>query len=221
MGHDDASARAKLDAWRAQHADRQDRMRFHFIDALERRAASHSGEVRRMLDNRLSQLIAAYADDLKAATTRAGDAGSAILPDTPARGALGTLVDDIASRASTRSVPSITTEAIALPAALPELEVLGDFKKIWSTLRTDSQLRQSLEQIPADAGPLNSGSLVHRSLTLMHELSPEYLQQFLAYVDALSWIEQMNDNGTLSTRHAPRATGAGKRAQGKPRERRE
>jgi hypothetical protein len=97
--------------------------------------------------------------------------------------------------------------------------MLDDFRKLWSRLRTESQLRQSLEQVPTNAGPLNSGNLVHRSITLMRELSPGYLQQFLAYVDALTWIEQMNNGGALVVQEAPRAVGSKKRARSKPRER--
>lgn len=214
-------ARVRLDAWREQNADRLHPMRFHFIEVLERRAAAHDGESRRLLDDRLSRLLEAYADDLDSAASHAGHADSSSRLCTPARGALGELVDHIVHCAATRGDDLSASDAAPQPPAFPQLEALDEFGKIWSKVRTQSQVRQSLEQVPTDAGPLNSGSLVHRSLTLMHELSPEYLQQFLAYVDALSWIEQMNDNGTLSTRHAPRATGAGKRAQGKPRERRE
>lgn len=47
-------ARAMLDAWRARGADRLDPVRFHVIAALDRRAAGHSGEARRILDARLS-----------------------------------------------------------------------------------------------------------------------------------------------------------------------
>ena len=72
-----------------------------------------------------------------------------------------------------------------------------------------------------DAGPLNSGSLVHRSLTLMRELSPGYLQQFLSYVDTLSWMEQLSDGGALTAQNEHRAVSARKRARAKPRGHRE
>ena len=68
-----------------------------------------------------------------------------------------------------------------------------------------------------NAGPLNSSSLVHRSLSLMSELSPGYLQQFLSYVDALSWMEQMNGGGALPAKDAPRATSSKKNTKGKSR----
>ncbi|WP_310731439.1 DUF2894 domain-containing protein, partial [Burkholderia pseudomultivorans] len=40
MTHDATAARAQLDAWREQHADRLDPVRFQRLDALERRAAA-------------------------------------------------------------------------------------------------------------------------------------------------------------------------------------
>ncbi|OAI76046.1 hypothetical protein RSP799_22005, partial [Ralstonia solanacearum] len=55
-------ARAMLDAWRARGADRLDPVRFHVIEALDRRAAGHNGEARRILDARLSGLLEDYAE---------------------------------------------------------------------------------------------------------------------------------------------------------------
>ena len=70
--------------------------------------------------------------------------------------------------------------------------MLDYFRKTWSRVSAERQVRQSRDQVPTNAGPLNSSSLVHRSLSLMRELSPGYLEQFLSYVDALSWMEQLN-----------------------------
>ena len=215
------SARAILDAWRERNADRLDPMRFHFIEALERRAATHDGEVRRVLNDKLCKLLEGYAGDLEKAATKGRHDNSATTPCPPARGALGELVDFIASQAAARSGSLAADDTALPPAYLPELEALDDFKKIWSKVRTESQVRQSLEQVPENAGPLNSGSLVHRSITLMRELSQGYLQQFLSYVDALSGIEQMNGGSALVTHDAPRAPSARKRVRSKPRERRE
>lgn len=210
-------ARAILDAWREQGADRLHPLRFHFIEALERRAAGHAGETRRILDDRLSTLIETYAADLDMAASNAGDADSVTMPSAPARGALSGLIDHIAQHVATRGDDSAMRDVALQAAAFPALDALDEFRKIWSEVRTDSQVRQSLEQVPANAGPLNSGSLVHRSLTLMREVSPGYLQQFLAYVDTLSWMEQMTDGGALAAKEGPRAVSVRKRARGKPR----
>ncbi|WP_341316760.1 DUF2894 domain-containing protein [Paraburkholderia sp. IMGN_8] len=215
-----SGAQAKLDAWREQGADRLDPIRFHFIEALDRRAAGHSGEARRILDARLSKLIEAYADDLERAAFKTRDAGSAASRGVPARGALAGLIDYIASHAPADGGGSAAGNVVlAVPrsASYPELEMLDYFRELSSKVRAERQVRQSLEQVPGNAGPLNSSSLVHRSLSLMRELSPGYLQQFLSYVDALSWMEQMNGGGALASKDAPRAGSARKSARGKSR----
>jgi len=207
-----------LDAWREQEADRLHPLRFHYMDALERRASGHDGEARRLLDEKLSQLIEAYAGDLEQAAAHVDDANDTAAPAEPSRGALGQLVDYMAAQ---RGNDPAAGGMVAPSLFLPELEALDDFRKIWSKVRAESQLRESLEQVPTNAGPLNSGSLVHRSLTLMRELSPGYLQHFMSYVDALSWMERMNDGGALITPDAPRAVNAKKPSRRKSRERHE
>lgn len=74
--------------------------------------------------------------------------------------------------------------------SFPELPAIDYFQKTWERLRTRRQLQTSQEQVPDNAGPLNSSSLVHRSLSLMREVSPGYLQHFLTYVDTLSWLSE-------------------------------
>ena len=212
-------ARATLDAWRERGADRLDPIRFHFIEALDRRAAGHSGEARRLLDDRLSKLIEAYAVDLERTASRVGDADI----DTKAssgeaiRGALAGLVDYIASHAPAGGDGLTAGSVTPRPSSYPELEALDYFRETWSKVRSEKQLRQSLKKAPGNAGPLNSSSLVHRSLSLMRELSPGYLQQFLSYVDALSWMEQMNGGGAMAGKDAPRAGSIKPSARSRPR----
>jgi hypothetical protein len=211
MSNSEVRIRKKLDTWRRQNADRVNPLRFHFIEVLQRRAASHGGATRRLLDARLSELVEAYAADLAIATSRAGDGDEATAPGAPARGALGGLLDELANRAAARDDDRATHSAAPPPPALPSLVALDEFRNIWSEVRAQSQVRESLRQVPADAGPLNSGSLVHRSLSLMHELSPEYLQHFLSYVDTLSWLEQMSEGGALAASEGPRSAVPAKR----------
>ncbi|CAK0404076.1 chemotaxis motB protein [Burkholderia pseudomallei] len=148
-------------------------------------------------------------------TTTTSPAASS--PAEPARGPLAALLDYIGSRERpTASAPDETRAAPASPTASgrvalrAEPELLDYFRETWSKLSADSQLRASLEQVPKNAGPLNSSSLVHRSLSLMRELSPEYLRQFLSYVDALSWLQQMNGDEAATGDEAARgAVGGG------------
>jgi len=212
MSHSSTPARAMLDAWREQNADRLDPLRFHAMEALERRAAKLEGEVRRLLDDKLSALIDSYAGDLQKAAT-ADNTNSA---QAASQGALVDLLEHIALSTATRNQILAAHNVTPPSSSYPTLETLVEFKKIWSAVRTGSQVRQSLEQVPENAGPLNSGALVHRSIGLMRDLSPGYLQQFLSYIDALSWVEQIN--GSISaTSEAPRAASTRKRSKGKSR----
>ncbi|WP_088507475.1 DUF2894 domain-containing protein [Burkholderia ubonensis] len=202
MNRDATRARAMLDAWRVSGADRLDPVRFHRIDALERRAAGHDGDARRLLDARLDALLAGYADDVE----RAGGANEPddVAQARPASGALAGLVTHIARDAQ--------ADRAGIDPALIEY-----FRETWSKVRTEKQYRQALDQVPRNAGPLNSSSLVHRSLSLMRDLSPGYLQQFLSYVDALAWLEDLAGGGAQAEKEAPRAKGVKKGARSKAR----
>ncbi|MET3551771.1 DUF2894 domain-containing protein [Burkholderia sp. 567] len=196
MTDDATHVRATLDAWREQGADRLDPVRFHRLDALEKRAAAFDGDARALLDARLATLLEGFAQIV----ARAGEAAAASEPpqasaQAPARSALGGLVEQLArdAQADRRGV---------------DPELIDYFRTMWSKVRTEQQYRQSLDQVPRNAGPLNSNSLVHRSLATMRELSPEYLQQFLSYIDALAWLEDLAGGGAQPEKEAPRAKAA-------------
>lgn len=189
------SARATLDAWREQGADRLDSVRYALIDALEQRASAHDGAARHVLDARIDTLIADYAARIEqAAATHAARADDEVSAKDDPQRAFATLAAD-ASRDARNGPPA---------------DLLDYFRDVWSKLSADQQVQQSLDQVPKNAGPLNSSSLVHRALLLMRELSPGYLRQFLAYADALSWIEDLNGGHAPVAKEAPRASAAKK-----------
>ncbi|BEP61210.1 DUF2894 domain-containing protein [Variovorax sp. V213] len=195
---------AMLDAWRARGEHRVDPVRFRFIEALARRASAHQGDARRILDGKVHSLLAAYRENLEKA--RAADAG--VKQDAaPPRGPLAELVEHIARQ----SPPPAGGQA----ASAPELKTLRYFKSTWSRLSADRRLTQSLAKVPENAGPLNSHHLVHRSLMLMHELSPEYLNRFMSYVDTLLWVDQVNGSNAPAAANTPRAESPKKTARGK------
>jgi len=177
--------RATLDAWRKARADRIDPLRFAMIDALARRVATlpPEGEARRLLDERLTELIAGYSRDVGEHVERQRD-------ETQARSS-----QSHAEPASAHRHTSLATLAASLTDRSDRIDTLADtlqyFHAMWSKLSAGRQLRQSLAQVPGNAGPLNSSRLVHRALSLMNELSPEYLQHFLLYVETLSALGEL------------------------------
>jgi len=180
---------AMIDEWRKRGDDRFDPVRFRFIEAMVNRAAAHQGEARRILDDKVAKLLAAYGGDLEKARSAAANTSAQKEMTPPARGPLAVLVDHIA-----RHAPSHGDALHGLPAS-SELKTLRYFRSTWTKLSADRRLTQSLAKVPENAGPLNSHHLVHRSLTLMRDLSPEYLNRFMVYVDALSWLDQANAMG--------------------------
>jgi hypothetical protein len=198
------TALATLDAWRECGADRLDPLRFHFIVALERRAAAHDGDARRVLDERVAKLIHAYSADVERAALDAKPAASTAKQHVgEATQSLAGLVEYLADN---------TRES----TAYPELSAVEYFRGVWSRVRSEKQIRQSLAPVSGNAGPLNSSSLVHRALSLMSELSPGYLKQFLSYVDTLSWMEQVN-GGAPAAKETPRSGNTGRNGRGKAR----
>lgn len=215
MNNDAVDPAAALDAWRAQGDDRADPVRFRVIEALVRRAAAHEGEARRILDDKLRARLAAYGDALVAARAASASAHPSASATQAPRGPLGELVDRLAQQAQLPADGAPAGDAGARPAATPELKSMRYFKHTWSKLSADRRLVQSLAKLPDNAGPLNSHQLVHRALTLMRDLSPEYLNRFMSHVDALLWLDQANVGGLPTGAAAPRGEGARKSARSK------
>ncbi len=199
--HADASTIAgQLQAWRAQGLDACQPLRFAYLEALAGRLPRLQGAARELLEQRLAGLLEEYAREVK---DRAGHGSTSaqVRETAQGRGALGRLLDDFASTRIREPVPLAGAPAEAEPAPEPtpvkaiaptgELPLLQEVREIWDGVRTASQLRQSLVPAQEDAGPLNSSVLVHRALTLMQATSPDYLQHFVAYAEALSWMEQL------------------------------
>ena len=85
--------------------------------------------------------------------------------------------------------PEAGQHAPATPRSQPQAPALEQARQLWTAVRTERQLRQSLRKPHEDTGPLNSAQLVNRMLLRMGEASPGYLEHFIGYVDVLSELE--------------------------------
>jgi hypothetical protein len=171
-----------LDAWRQRGADRLDPVRFRFIEAMALRAAAHAGEARRILDERLAQLLAAYGGLVDQAERKK----KAVVPP-PEPGGLTELLAHIAQQ----TAPAIDTATASggAPQGVAGLKSLRYFRSTWSRLSADRRLNQSQAKVP--------------EITLMRDASPDYLNRLMAYVDTLSWIEQANASAPPSAATRP------------------
>lgn len=194
----DSATLAQLQAWRESGADRVDPPRFELITALAQRAQRYAGSAREQLDARLSQLTEAYAQLVAlevaepAAKTGTESHLQSLLQQLETDPLQYQLPLSTTNAAAGNSDSGDSTEASLMPA-------LDEFQQLWSRIRIDSLLRQCLDSLPEDAGPLNSSVLTYRAMALMQELSPEYLQHFIAYVDVLTWMEQLGASSPQSS----------------------
>ncbi|ANJ87213.1 DUF2894 domain-containing protein [Pandoraea oxalativorans] len=143
-----------------------------------------------------------------------------VQPTAPSSTAKASDAPAPAKRPVTQPAPipvAITPTVIATDDAFEDLDVLEYFRETWSKLSTDGNLRQSLAQVPENAGPLNSSHLVHRALSLMHDVSPDYLRHFLRHADALSWLEDMETTGVFGNKSAARVAASAKPSRAKAR----
>ena len=178
-----------LDALRALGAQRLAPLRFAIAQALARRAAAHQGPVRQLLDARLARALADCAAHCVQAPERPGSAGARpAVRGQP--GPLGDLVRLLDSQpgATLAGAPDLRAAA-QQPGAPPELKALQQFRSTWARLSIDRQLIRSQAQLPQNPGPINSQLLAQRSLQLMQDIAPAYLQGFVAQVETLLWLE--------------------------------
>lgn len=173
-------------------ADRRDPVRFHFILALARRTAAQQGRVREILEARLAAVVADYG---QRADTPGNDVG--VVGDIGQRPPLGELV-----RYIEQLTPASAEDGLSGKAGFrAELKSVRDFRNTWSKLSVDQQVARAIDQAPENAGPLNSQFLVLQSLTAMREISPDYLNRYMSYVDTLLCLDQAQP----VVRKAPRA----------------
>ena len=158
---------------------------WHYAEQLSLRAAQATGPAQVLLHVKHQQALqtvqarwqAAQASDLHAQPRV-----PARPSPTPSPSPLAQLVQDIAPGASQgQSGQSTAREAESLH--------IQAFRKQLGHISVQKQVRQALAQAPQNAGPINSHSLVLRSLAWMQEASPHYLDRFMGYVDTLLCLD--------------------------------
>lgn len=177
-------------------------------EALARRAERASGGVRAVLDERLAQLRAVHAPvPIAGLHSPLQDASAAPAADQGHK-ALSALLEYLAARAH----PADEGQA-ASPPIHADARALDEMHRVCTRVRSESRTRQALTRAPGNAGPLNSGNLVHRALTLMREVSPGYLEAFMAHVETLAWLEDLGAPSTPASSGARRSASTPKRAR--------
>lgn len=199
----------RLQALRERGAGRGNPVRFAYLEALARRAAQQPDAVRQPLIARIVREAEALAERQPAAASP--DTGNPP-PASPLADLLAYLGEHTLDASSFPSSGTARARRLSQPKGgagpATELKSVAYFRQTWSKLSTEQQLTQTLAQAPENAGPMNSQHLVLRALQAMRDLSPDYLQGFMSYVDTLIWLEQANPLKAAAAR-----SGAGEEAK--------
>ena len=219
--HPSPDFNALIASLRVAGADQFDPVRLHYIEALAKRALAHEGSVKRMLDVKLTQALAAFKERFYLAQCEATEVVARSAQQYPhaandlqqlfVAGDFNGLRRFIATLKASEQCASLSALARQLeqhspenadarlernPGSRSELKTIRNFRNTWSKLSADKQVAQALEQAPTNAGPINSHMLVLRSLALMRDISPDYLNRFMSYADTLLCLDQCEKEKT-------------------------
>lgn len=172
----------KIAALRDAGAPAFDASSWQHILSLRERMQAHHGAVRTLLDHKLLQALDALQTRMAAVSaSRVTLATEAASSSTPLPSVLGQLVQAWQVKGQTHQPVQPT------PIQHPQQESprVQAFRAELGKLRTHKQVNHALAQAPLNAGPLNSHMLVLKSMGLMREASPDYVQHLVMYVETL------------------------------------
>jgi hypothetical protein len=186
-------------------ADRLDPIGLHYLEVLANRTNAQSGNVKRILEDKLKHALDAFEQRFQQAQC---DAKEAIALKCDEQHASLSGLTRLLTHHSTPYADRASPDSVGVRI---ELKSVRRFRKTWSTLSAKKQVAQALDQAPKNAGPINSHMLVLRSLALMHDISPDYLTRFMSYADTLLGLDQGDKAKQSSNKAATHGT-SGKKA---------
>ncbi len=216
-GHSDISEVSQaIDSLREIGADTFDPVRFFYLQVLARRALSQQGPVKRHLDHRMAQALVTLRErfeQAKAETRQAVDhaavkPSSSRLEHTVHGSPLAELTRHLSHHRSQDATDNMG--GTGENRLRPELKATQYFRNTWAKLSVNKRVTQALNKAPKNAGPINSHMLVLRSLALMRDISPDYLNRLTAYVDTLLSLDQWDRQNQATAKKAT-DTASGKR----------
>lgn len=169
-------ALTNLDALRAAGAARVDAVGWHYIETLAKRTQAQSGPAQGLLQTKLQAALQRFEARMNTASEHPTAPSSMPSP-------LAALLQDMGPQ----TAPQANGKPRAWQAENPRIQ---QFRKQLSRISVQKQVTQAIAQAPQNAGPINSHMLVLRSLGLMRDISPDYLNRFMAHVDTLLCLDE-------------------------------
>ena len=164
--------------WAAEAAQR-DPVGWHYIQVLAERTRTQTGPTQALLQAKLSTAVA----QLQARLAAPQNPNTLPASSTASRSSpLTALLQDMAAPSAERPLSPSGHGRMDKPHIVQFRQQLGK-------ISVQKQVTQAIAQAPQNAGPINSHMLVLRSLGLMRDLSPDYLNRFMGYVDTLFFLD--------------------------------
>jgi hypothetical protein len=162
---------------------------WHYAQQLAQRAEKATGRAQALLNAKHTKALLALNHRFEAAKTNALPVAPPVTPSpspspspAPAPSPLALLLQEM--------TPTTVEANPAKPGAWrTESPRIQQFRKQLGQLSVKKQVSKAMAQAPQNAGPINSHMLVLRSLGLMQEASPDYLNRFMGYVDTLLCLD--------------------------------
>jgi hypothetical protein len=184
MGEPDLDFSQAIASLRLLGADRFDPIGLHYLEVLARRRSVQRDRVKCILEDKLKQALDDFEQrfQLSQCNTKGAISLSRVGEHESLRELTRHMTDHSTEYSDRNSPENVDSRA--------ELKSVRQFRNTWSKLSANKQVTQALDRAPRNAGPINSHMLVLRSLALMRELSPDYLNRFVSYVDTLLCLDQ-------------------------------
>ena len=168
----------KIERLRLAGAAGVDVVQWHYIETLAARSRSQPEQIQALLQAKLQAALLNLEIRMTAATQAPAEPAAAITPSP-----MTLLLQEMAPPPATLPGKASFLEAHR------ESPRVQQFRKQLRKISVQKQVSHAIAQAPQNAGPINSHMLVLRALGLMRELSPDYLQRFVAYINTLVVLE--------------------------------
>jgi hypothetical protein len=160
----------------AEEAAQRDPVGWHHIQVLAERTRTQTGLVQVLLQAKLNSALGQLQARLAAQKKQLAP------PARHTPSPLSALLRDMAAPSAERPLSPSGHGRMDNPRVALFRQQLGK-------ISVQKQVTQAIAQAPQNAGPINSHMLVLRSLGLMRDLSPDYLNRFMGYVDTLFFLD--------------------------------
>lgn len=164
-----------------------DPVNWHYIQVLTQRAQRQQGLAQHLLLDKLEKALSDLQAKLSAAPKNALQKKQVLAP-SPLAALLQEMLPKVTDSDAAQNTSGQVTK-FSSTAWRAESPRIRQFRKQLQQISVQKQVSNAIAQAPQNAGPINSHMLILKSLSVMRDASPDYLNRFMGYVDTLLWLE--------------------------------